>query len=173
VHYTIQNGLGDREERPDLARMTRYLEAVDLEDEDHGSAWVTDGGDNTLQYNSDGVLVFLRGWRKPRHLARVTRERALLLWLELIEGRLEALERLPWQPGLRPRRPEGELERERQQREEEQLRQDLRFFRTLGAESATGRCRRGGCPRGPIEGHALCRAHQFESVKGRPCPFDE
>ena len=173
MDYKIANGLGDTEANPTMARMSDYLEAVDHEDEDHGAAWLTDCNDNSLQYNSDGVLVFLRGWSKPRHLEGISRERALLHWLQLIEGRLDQLEQLPWRPGLRPPLAVEELERQRRLRQDEQLRQDWSFFRSLGDELEGEPCRRGGCAHGRIEAGALCRAHHFESVKGRACPFDE
>jgi hypothetical protein len=173
LDYTVANGLGDTEAHPTLARMGDYLEAVDLEDEDHGAAWVTDGDDNSLQYNSDGVLVFLRGWTPARHLTGISRERALLCWLQLIEGHLEELEKLLWQPGLRPPMPIEEFERQQRLKEDEQLRTDWHFFQSLGPESESERCRRRGCAHGRIGAGALCRAHHFESVKGRACPFDE
>jgi hypothetical protein len=173
LDYTVANGLGDTEARPTLARMGDYLEAVDLEDDDHGAAWITDGHDNSLQYNSDGVLVFLRGWAPARHLPGISRERALLCWLQLIEGHLGELEKLPWQPGLRKPMPVEEFERQRSLKAEEVLHSDWVFFQSLGPESETERCRRGGCEHGRTAAGVLCRAHQFESVKGRACPFDE
>jgi hypothetical protein len=177
VDYTIANGLGDTEPQPTLATMGNYLEAVAQDDEDHGAAWVTDGHDNSLQYNSDGVLVFLQGWTPARHLSGISRERALLHWLQLIEGRLGELERLPWKPGLRPPLPSEELERQERLRADQQLHHDWAFFQSLGPEcprpGSSERCRRSGCPHGRIAASALCRAHHFESVRGRECPFDE
>jgi hypothetical protein len=173
LDYLIANGLGDTEAHPSLARMGDYLGAVDLEDEDHGAAWITDGADNSLQYNGDGVLVFLRGEAPPRHLPDISRERALLHWLQLIEGRLVELERLPWKPGLRPKVPIDELERLQHRKEAEHLHQDWAFFQSLGSESAAEPCRRAGCAHGRIAAGVLCRAHHFECVKGRDCPFDE
>lgn len=176
MDYTVANTLGDTGLQPDLATMGDYLEAVDPDDEDQGAAWITDGADNSLQYNSDGVLVFIQGWSAARHLSGISRERALLHWLQLTEGRLDELERLPWAPGLRPPLPTEELERQERCKADQQLRHDWAFFQSLGPECANSspneRCRRSGCAHGRIAAGALCRAHHFESVRGRGCPFD-
>ncbi len=61
--------------------MRRFLEQVDVTDEEHGAAWLCTDGGHTLEW-SDAVLVFSGpGFDPPsRHIRKVTRERALDLW---------------------------------------------------------------------------------------------
>jgi hypothetical protein len=54
-----------------------------------------------------------------------------------------------------------------------QLKLDREFFDILGAERQDTPCRRVGCSRGAITLSVLCRKHHFESIRGRPCPFDD
>ncbi|MEM7229628.1 MAG: hypothetical protein AAF432_12525 [Planctomycetota bacterium] len=57
--------------------------------------------------------------------------------------------------------------------EETLLQLDRAFVEILGEENPTQTCRRDGCDRGAIQFSALCRRHHFESIKKRPCPFDD
>jgi hypothetical protein len=54
-----------------------------------------------------------------------------------------------------------------------QLRRDRTFYDTLGPERPGVACRFPGCPCGAIGQSVFCRAHHFEQVMGRPCPFDD
>jgi len=50
---------------------------------------------------------------------------------------------------------------------------DRTFYESLGPENLSKKCKRDGCNRGTISLSVLCRVHHFESVKGKPCPFDD
>ncbi len=50
---------------------------------------------------------------------------------------------------------------------------DRQFYDALGPERELLRCRSVGCTRGSVSLSAFCRPHHFESVKGRPSPFDD
>ena len=52
-----------------------------------------------------------------------------------------------------------------------QLAADRAFYDLLGPERDDEPCRRPSCRRGAIAQSVLCRAHHFESIRGRPCPF--
>jgi hypothetical protein len=58
---------------------------------------------------------------------------------------------------------------------EEELRPrlDREFCDKLGPEDSTRKCRREGCSRGRLKLSVLCRRHHFESILGRPYPFDD
>ena len=58
-------------------------------------------------------------------------------------------------------------------RDEVLLTLDRTFFESLGEEQADCRCRRENCTRGVVKMSAFCRVHHFESVRGRPCPFEK
>ena len=53
-----------------------------------------------------------------------------------------------------------------------QLAADRAFYDLLGPELAEQTCRRPNCRRGAISQSVFCRSHHFESIRGRPCPFE-
>jgi hypothetical protein len=57
--------------------------------------------------------------------------------------------------------------------EETRRRLDREFYDALGTERLSTSCRQEGCARGSIELSVMCRAHHFEMVKKRPCPFTD
>lgn len=174
MEYFVSNGLGDSKDMPSEAELRQFLEGIEPADEEHGAAWVSDEFDNSLEFNGDGTLVFSRGTDgASRHISGVTNARALELWLLLIQGRLDDLEGQPWRPGLRPPTPPEEAERRRRELAEWQLNDDRKFYELLGPENNGSACRKDGCAHGRISHSALCRAHHFESIRGRPCPFVE
>lgn len=168
----VANALGDSEEEPSHARMLEFLESIDPLDLEHGAAWLTDNTENSLEFNGDGTLVFSRQDGVPRHIAGVSKQRALELWVLLARGDLDDLEKQPWQPGLRPPLATAEAARRHRDIAEWQLRQDREFYDLLGPERLSVACRK-ACGRGCISHSVFCRPHHFESVRGRPCPFDD
>lgn len=50
---------------------------------------------------------------------------------------------------------------------------DRQFYQSLGAEREGAVCRKAGCGRGAVALSIFCRPHHFESVKQRPCPFQD
>jgi hypothetical protein len=50
---------------------------------------------------------------------------------------------------------------------------DRRFYESLGTEDPNKKCNRDGCGRGKVNLSAFCRAHHFENVKRKPCPFND
>lgn len=174
MHYFVNNGLGESKDMPSEAELRDFLQGVDRGDVEHGAAWVSDEFDNNLEFNGDGTLVFSRGLdAAPRHISGVSKSRALELWLFLIAGRLDDLESQPWTPGLRPRPFPEEAARRQRELVDRQLQDDRKFYDLLGAEHPGASCRKDGCARGRISHSALCRVHHFESIRGRPCPFQE
>jgi hypothetical protein len=57
--------------------------------------------------------------------------------------------------------------------EDTQRRLDREFYDLLGPERSDQCCRHETCDRGAISHSVLCRSHHFESIRGRPCPFDD
>ena len=55
----------------------------------------------------------------------------------------------------------------------ERLRPDREFYDSLGPERAAVPCRAPGCARGAVTQSLFCKAHQFEQVKKKPCPFSD
>jgi hypothetical protein len=50
---------------------------------------------------------------------------------------------------------------------------DREFCDKLGHEDSTKQCRREDCSRGTVKFSVLCRRHHFESIRGRPYPFND
>jgi hypothetical protein len=168
VAFYISNGFGESIDSPSPDQMRGFLGEIDPADEEHGAAWLSTEDGYSLEWSGDGRLLFnRRDSRAVRHLRNVSRERALELWMALASGRLAEVERCPWQAGngyvMTPERDE--------QLREWQLRQDREFYEVLGRERPSIPCRTEGCTRGAIQFSVLCRVHHFESVKKRPCPF--
>jgi hypothetical protein len=57
--------------------------------------------------------------------------------------------------------------------EEIRRRLDREFYDRLGPENISNRCRHDGCLRGCVRFSVLCKVHHFESIKKRPCPFND
>ena len=168
--YYVANGLGDQLDNPTAEEMRRFLDEVDVTDEEHGAAWLETEGGHTLEW-SDAVLVFSGpGFDPPsRHIRRVPRERALALWSALARDDLAAVEHCEWKPGngfVPDPAHDAKLRAW-------QLEEGRKFYEVLGEERANEPCRTEGCTRGAIQFSVLCRVHHFESVRKRPCPFDD
>jgi hypothetical protein len=171
--YSISNGHGESMDMPSVRQMREFLFAVDASDEEHGAAWLSTDSDHSLEWNGDGRLVFTaeRHAQKPsvHHLLHVSRDRALELWCALADGNVAIVEREKWQPG------NGFVDTpERRARiEADQLADDRAFYDLLGEERAGVPCKRESCSRGAIFSSVLCRVHHFESIRGRPSPFED
>jgi hypothetical protein len=50
---------------------------------------------------------------------------------------------------------------------------DREFYDALGAERSDVPCRKEGCTQGAVAQSVFCRAHHFEMVRWRPCPFTD
>jgi len=87
MHYFLCNGLGDSIESPTPAEMQAFMNGVDFSDEEHGAVWLSDEFDNVLEYNGNGVLAFTPE-ANSRHLTGISRERAIDLWIKLVNGLL-------------------------------------------------------------------------------------
>jgi hypothetical protein len=50
---------------------------------------------------------------------------------------------------------------------------DRQFYNSIGEESLNNKCKQNGCDRGIVNFSVFCRVHHFESIKEKPCPFDD
>lgn len=169
--FSIYSGNGDSADAPTPDVMRRFLEALDPQDEEHGAAWVSDEHGNSLEYEVGGNLAFSQS-TCVRHLPKVSLDRVVELWQKLAAGRLDELEREPWQPGARPPLSPEAREARNRMLAEAQLASDRRFYEALGSERAANPCRADGCVRGSVAFSVFCRQHHFENVMKRPCPFE-
>jgi hypothetical protein len=176
----VANWNGDSIDDPSIAQMIDILAGIDTTDEEHGVAWLSTDAHSLEWHGAErGRIVFLsttprRADGRPgtssghRHLLDVSRERTLVLWRLLADGRLADLEQHGWLPGDgKPLDPSREARFAAAQLHGDQL-----FYDALGAERTDTPCRRAGCTRGAVSFSVLCRPHHFESVRGRASPFE-
>lgn len=171
-HY-VANGMGDSLDNPSRDEMREFLDAIDVDDEEHGAAWISDDSGRSLEWNGNGVLVRSRDSQPSEHIAGVSKAEALELWVMFVEARFDEIDAVAWRPGPRPQPSPEETARRERARAEWQIASDREFYEKLGTERAGVPCRRSGCIRGAIEQSVLCKAHHFESIRNRPCPFDD
>jgi hypothetical protein len=168
--YYVENGLGGGVDSPTPEEMWKFLLELDVDDEEHGAAWLSLDNGFSLEWNGDGRLVLTDpDTEGSQHLRDVTRERALELWVALAAGKLGEVKRCAWQPGngyVMTAEREAEIRAGL-------LTQDRAFYESLGAERTDTACGTAGCSRGAIERSVLCRVHHFQSIRKRPCPFND
>ncbi len=173
MRFYICNGNGDSLNDPSPDAMREMLTELDPNYEEHGAAWVADAADNTLEWSVDGTMAYARPGESSRHLNQVSIERAVGLWLKLVDGRFDELERQAWLPGAHDPLSADERARLDERFAAIQRAQDRELYDELGAERPGTRCRHPGCERGTVAFSVLCKPHHFESIRGRPSPFDD
>ncbi len=170
MHY-VANGFGDDLDSPSTEQMQSFLDALPLNDIEHGAAWCVDADGNCLEYEVGGNLTYEHIGVPARHLAGVEKKTVLKLWQLLVDGKFAEIESEPWQSGVRPTPSTAEVLRHEEEMREWQISQDLEFYDSLGAEHGASRCRASTCERRTVAHSVFCRSHHFEKIKGRTCPF--
>ena len=99
---------------------------------------------------------------------------------EIAQLNCGALEPNRWElVGTRPvgwGEPDGEQPQRRREHwalSDPRLKSDREFYELLGPERQDEPCRRQNCGRGRISHSIFCRAHHFEHLLGRSCPFSD
>jgi hypothetical protein len=175
MSYHVVMRWGGSEDEPDESRMREILAELDVPDPEHPDTWMTHESSGwTLSIFEGGLVIWkkLGASNEKRHQVGVSRERALELWLKLSRGELDAIEQEPWRPGQSPPRTAEEQAEIVRRAEEMTLAEDRQFYERLGRERENVSCRRAGCEKGAIPLSAFCRAHHFENIRHRHCPFD-
>lgn len=172
--YYLANGLGDSVDSPSSSDVREMLMALDLEDEEHGEVWLAHAAtEDAISWLVDGRLQQRRPASTHRTLCRVTQEQAVEYFRMFAAADDVALDTIPWQLGDGDARSPEERQRQREVAEAPVRAQlDREFLAELGSERAEESCRQAGCSRGAVRFGVLCRAHHFEAVMKRPCPFD-
>jgi hypothetical protein len=134
--FHIANGFGVSVDAPTVEQMRVFLDELDINDEEHGAAWLSTDDGVSLEWSGDGRLVFDDGALHEgrfRHLAGVLREHAVTLWAALARG--DRVEGQPWAPGNGfVRTPEREA-----RLRDAQAKMERDFYDNLGGERATAR----------------------------------
>ncbi len=169
--YHVQTRWGESEDSPSKKRMKEILAELETEDPEHPDTWLTHESGWTLSVHESGLVVLENpeSDEEPKHLPKLSRSHALGLWVKLAKGKLDELAREPWTAGYPLSHPQ-----ERKDKVEPSWMAEAReFYEQLGAERPERPCKREGCHRGSVQFSVLCRVHQYESVRGSPCPFDD
>lgn len=155
--------------------MRAFLAELDASDEEHPDAALIHESGWTLSVFEGGLVVYenVESGDNPRHLLGVSRDKALALWEALARGNFGEIESESWSPGYEPPRSEQEQAAIVRRAEEGMLALDRKFYDKLGPENPGSLCRSPGCNRGVVRFSVLCRPHHFESIRGKPCPFND
>src|SRR5215510_15217556 len=102
--YYIESRWGGSEATPYEARMRELLAELEESDPEHPDTWLTHKNAWPISIHETGLVVWetIDLEESPRHMVNVSREKALELWLLLVQGDLATIEQEPWQPGYGP-----------------------------------------------------------------------
>jgi hypothetical protein len=175
MKYHVVTRWGSSEDQPNENRMREILEELEQSDPEHPDTWLTHEDGWTLSIYESGLVIWenMESPNEPRHQVCVSREKALDLWLKLSRGEVTAIHREPWRPGQSPPQSTEEIAGLKRKADEITLASFRDFYDRLGPERATVPCRHVGCQKGAIFNSVFCRAHHFESIYHRPCPFQD
>jgi hypothetical protein len=100
--YSVETRRGVVEKSPTVDRMEAILAELDLPDPEHPDTWLTHASGWTLDAHETGLLIWedTESDEPPRHMTGVARATVLALWVKLSQGRIDEIDREPWQPGL-------------------------------------------------------------------------
>jgi hypothetical protein len=174
MSYSVITRWGHSVDRPTSERMLEILNELDAEDQEHPDCWLTHHESGwSLSAFEGGLVVFenAESDTDPRHLLDVPRAKALEMWQTLANGDLTTVENEPWRPGYGPPMSTAELEAHRKTVESWQLEHDRTFYDSLLPEEPGTQCQREGCQKGASRFSLFCRAHHFENIQGKLCPF--
>ena len=133
MSYYVESRWGGSEQNPSAARMAELLAELDVPDPEHPDTWLEHESGWTLNVHEKGVISWDSAVLdvEPRHIANISRSRALALWQSLARGDIEAIEREQWQPGNGIPSLTAD---ERREAEAARARIDCDFYDSLGAE---------------------------------------
>ena len=172
MSYFVETRWGGSEDAPPPTRLRQILAELDVPDPEHPDTWLTHESGWTLSVYESGLVLFANADGAASHMNSVSRERALELWLILANGRIDELAALQWKGGYPPRDPDA-IAQAKADGEALQLKSDQAFYERLGPESSDEICGAQQCDRHRIAYSVYCRRHHFESVRKRPCPFEQ
>jgi hypothetical protein len=169
VTYQIGDGWGESADNPSVEDMQKFLDKLDIDDEEHCEVWLTnDLTDWTLSCFPNNTIVFYESSEnsgyKPRHLTSVSRNKMLELWEKLAKGQIDELEKEPWKAGHTSEPPPPSID-------PKDLHRDF-WNQLINAKRRPNfECRADGCRENAIELSVLCPKHHFESTVKITCPF--
>jgi hypothetical protein len=172
--YYVETRWGGSEESPPLDRLREIIAELDIRDEEHPDTWMGHADSDWLLRLDEDRFAYLQNSEDETiaHLSAVSPATALTLWRQFAEGGRDAVSGYGWISGPRPISAQEQSDRARRATQA-LLALDCEFYAQLGPELTDAVCRTDGCTRGRIQYSVLCKAHHFEKLRGRPCPFSD
>lgn len=172
--YYVETRWGGSEDAPSADRLREIIAELGIEDEEHPDTWMGHAGSGYLLRFDEERYAHLHDAEGSilAHLAGVSPEMALSLWLRFAEGGPDAVSVCGWTAGPRPV-SEEEVAGRAQRAAQATLALDRAFYDQLGPELSDAVCRTDGCTRGRIQYSVLCKVHHFCKMRGKPCPFSD
>lgn len=173
-HYYVETRWGGGEEAPSPRRLRELIAELSVRDEEHPDTWmIHQHSDWSLRLDEER-FAYLENpeGRTMGHLADVSAENALTLWLRFASGGPDAVAEFEWKQGPRPV-SEYEIAKRAERARQLSLASDRNFYDQLGLEVPDTTCKVSGCKRGHIQYGVLCKVHHFEQVRGRSSPFSD
>lgn len=170
--YYVETRWGGSEESPPPSRLCELIAELDVRDEEHPDAWMIHQDSGWLLRLDEDRFAYLENpeCETIGHLAHVSAETALTLWIAFASEGPDAVADFKWKQGPRPVSEQERAERA-EQATKALLASDRNFYDQLGPELPDTICRVDGCTCQRIQYSVLCRAHHFEQIRQRPCPF--
>jgi len=172
--YHVEARWGGSEESPPPNRLGELIAELSVRDEEHPDTWMIHHDSGWSIRLDEDHFAYLENpeCETIGHLAGVAAEAALTLWMEFAAGGPDAVAEFEWRQGPRPV-SEQEVVEIAERARQAMLRLDRDFYDQLGPELSDATCQAQGCTRGRIECSVLCKAHHFEQIRGRSCPFSD
>lgn len=172
--FYVETRWGDSEESPPLNRLRELIAELKVRDEEHPDTWMIHGDSGWSLRLDEDRFAYLENPECEiiKHLSDVTAETALTLWTSFAAGGPDAVTEFEWKRGPRPV-SEQEIVERTERAKQSLLLLDRDFYDQLGPELSDATCRVQDCTRWRIQYSVFCKAHHFEQVRGRPCPFSD
>ena len=170
--YYVEARWGGSEDSPPPHRLRELIAELDVRDEEHPDTWMTHEDSGWSLRLDEDRFAYLENpdCETVNHIANVSSETALRLWTDFAAGGPDAVAEFEWKLG-RPPVSEQEIAERSERVRLAQLELDRDFYDQLGPELSDASCRAQGCTRGHIQYSVFCKAHHFQQIRGRPCPF--
>jgi hypothetical protein len=93
--------MGAFTDNPSPAQMGALIDSLNHHDPEHPDVAVKHETEWCISVNAAGTVTFENAetGEGPWHMLGQSKEQVLALWELLAEGKLEALQKLPWKPG--------------------------------------------------------------------------
>lgn len=172
--FHVETRWGGSEECPPSDRLRALIAELSVRDEEHPDTWMIHQDSGWSLRLDEDHFAYLENpeCETIGHLTDVSADTALTLWTGFAAGGPDAVDEFKWKQGPRPVSERETVERAERARQA-LLRLDRDFYDQLGPELSDATCRVQGCTRGRIRYSVLCKAHHFEQLRGRPCPFSD